>query len=223
MRTAIVLMALAMAFGAGAGVWLIAESRNNRLVWDHWDVVKRGILYRSGQLNPDQLDDAIKAYGLKTVVSLQLPGEGVAVEREVARRNGIDFLNLPMPGDGFGKESQFREILKAIDDPNRRPVLVHCARGTCRTGAAVALYRFERDGWTVADVATEMRRQTYREGWLPGYVYNMVKSRPAPERFEPDYLYDQNLPEPPKPSEKPTGDPISELEKALERENSHDH
>ena len=94
-----------------------------------------------------------------------------------------------MPGDGFGKEWQFREILKAVDDPNRRPVLVHCARGTCRTGAAVALYRFERDGWTVADVAEEMRRQTYREGRIPGYIYNMVKERPAPERFEPwDHL-----------------------------------
>ena len=31
------------------------------------------------------------------------------------------------------------------------------------------------DGWTIEDVATEMRRQTYRDGWLPGYVLNMVK------------------------------------------------
>ena len=76
-----------------------------------------------------------------------------------------------MPGDGFGREDQFREVLKACDDPHRRPVLVHCARGTCRTGAAVALYRYERDGWTVEDVDAEMRRQSYRDGYLPGYVY----------------------------------------------------
>ena len=88
-------------------------------------------------------------------------------------------MNLPMPGDGFGEEWQFREILKIIDDPERRPVLVHCARGTCRTGAAVAMYRFERDGWTIDDVAVEMRRQTYRYGWLPGYIYAMAKNKPA--------------------------------------------
>jgi protein tyrosine/serine phosphatase len=195
MRTAIVLSALAVAT-AGAGVWLTVETRRNRLVWDHFDVVQRGVLYRSGQLNPDQLRAAIKRYGLRTIVSFQIPGAGVESERAIAREAGIDFMNLPMPGDGFGREEQFREVLKATDDPERRPVLVHCARGTCRTGAAVALYRFERNGWTVDDVSNEMKRQSYREGWLPGYVYEMVKERPMFERFEPRIVRDRNLPAP---------------------------
>ena len=99
-----------------------------------------------------------------------------------------------MPGDGFGEEWQFREILKIIDDPERRPVLVHCARGTCRTGAAVAMYRFERDGWTIDDVAVEMRRQTYRYGWLPGYIYAMSKHKPASVLPQPEMLYEHNRP-----------------------------
>ena len=103
-------------------------------------------------------------------------------------------MNLPMPGDGFGEEWQFREILKIIDDPERRPVLVHCARGTCRTGAAVAMYRFERDGWTIDDVAVEMRRQTYRYGWLPGYIYAMAKNKPASALPQPEMLYEHNRP-----------------------------
>src|SRR5262249_35588956 len=139
-------------------------------------------------------EKALITYGIRTLVSFQLPGEGVETERAIARRLGVDFLNLPMPGDGFGKESQFREELKATDDPDRRPVLVHCARGTGRTGACVAVCGCERDGWTVADVAAEMRRQRYGEGWLPGYVFSMVKNRPAPERFEPEYMHDRNLP-----------------------------
>ena len=196
MRTALAFSALA-ACSVAVGVWLTVETRRNRLVWDHFDVVKRGILYRSGQLNPDQLDDAIRTLGLRTVVSFQLPGEGVERERAIAARHSVDFMNLPMPGDGFGQEAQFREVLKAVDDPERRPVLVHCARGTCRTGAAVALYRFERDGWTIDDVSAEMKRQVYREGWLPGYVFNMVKDRPSPERFRPPFVHDRNL----KPSE----------------------
>lgn len=194
MRTAIVLTVLTAAVAAaGVGVWLTIESRQNRLVWDHFDVVKRGYLYRSGQLNPDQLAGAVKRHGIRTLVSFQIPGEGVEYERAVARRLGIDFMNLPMPGNGFGQEAQFREVLKAVDDPGRRPVLVHCARGTCRTGSAVALFRFERDGWTIDDVAAEMRRQSYRDGWIPGYIYNMVKSRPTIERIEPEIIRDVNL------------------------------
>ncbi len=175
-------------------LWLTVETRRNRLVWDHFDVVKPDILYRSGQLNRAQLVDVVTRLGIRTVISFQIPGDSVESERVLARQLRIDFVNLPMPGDGFGQEAQFREVLKACDDPDRRPVLIHCARGTCRTGAAVALYRFERDGWTLKDVAAEMKHQTYRDAWLPGYVYSMVRSKPAQELFEPTIAIDHNLP-----------------------------
>jgi protein tyrosine phosphatase (PTP) superfamily phosphohydrolase (DUF442 family) len=191
MRIAIALAALS---ASALGIWLTVETRRNRLVWDHFDVVKPGFLYRSGQLNADQLEAAVERYGIRTVVSFQIPGGSVDEESVVARRLGVDFLNLPMPGDGFGQEHQFREVLKACDDPDRRPVLVHCARGTCRTGAAVALYRYERDGWTIDDVSAEMRRQTYREGWLPGYIFGMVRRRPGSELYEPSVALTRNRP-----------------------------
>jgi hypothetical protein len=189
-----ILISLAGLLAVAVAVWVTIETRRNRLVWDHFDVVKPGILYRSGQLNSDQLADVVNQYGIKTVVSFQIPGPVVEVERTLARQLKVDFVNLPMPGDGFGAESQFREVLKACDDPARRPVLIHCARGTCRTGAAVALYRFERDGWTLQDVAAEMEHQTYREGWLAGYIFRMVRSRPAQDLFEPEIMIDRNLP-----------------------------
>ncbi len=42
-------------------------------------------------------------------------------ERDLTRELGVDFVNLPMPGDGLGEEWQFREVLKILDDPDRRP------------------------------------------------------------------------------------------------------
>jgi protein tyrosine/serine phosphatase len=185
---------LAVLVAAAASAYLGIETRRNRLVWDHFDVVKPGILYRSGQLNSDQLAQAVIRYGLRTIVNFQRPGPGVDEERALARKLGVDFLNLPMTGDGFGQEMQFREVLKACDDPDRRPVLVHCARGTCRTGASVALYRFERDGWTIADVSAEMKRQSYRDGWLPGYVYEMVQNRQGFPLPDPPVTLDRNGP-----------------------------
>ena len=177
MRKILVSMIVVMSIGFAG--WLIVLDRQNRLLWDHWDVVKPGILYRSGQLTSAQLTQAVQRCGIRTVVSFQLPGREMQTERELARRLGIGFVNLPMPGDGFGQEAQFRKVLEIIDDPQRQPVLVHCARGTCRTGSAVALYRFERDGWTIQDVAAEMRRQAYRDGFIPGYIFAMVKIKPS--------------------------------------------
>jgi protein tyrosine/serine phosphatase len=183
----------ALAAALSASLWLVHETRANRLVWDHFDVVKPGILYRCGQLNPEQLVAVCNRYGIRTVISFQVPGKGVEQERSLARSLRVDFVNLPMSGDGFGQEEQYREVLAACGDPARRPVLIHCARGTCRTGAAVALYRLERDGWTVEDAAAEMRRQAYREGWLPGYVFAMVKERPFDERYQPRIRRDRNV------------------------------
>src|SRR5207249_3841670 len=99
--------ALAMRIGMAAAVvaalataaWLTLETRRNRLVWDHFDVVKPGILYRSGQLNAAQLAEVIRRYGLKTVVSFQWPGQTVEAERALVRRLGVAFVHLPMPGD----------------------------------------------------------------------------------------------------------------------------
>jgi protein-tyrosine phosphatase len=196
---------------AVAAGWLIVLDRQGRLVWDHWDESKRGILYRSGQLTGEQLTLASRRFGIRTVINLQMPGEELEEERELTKRLGVDFVNLPMPGDGFGEEWQFREILKIIDDPERRPVLVHCARGTCRTGAAVAMYRFERDGWTIDDVAVEMRRQTYRYGWLPGYIYAMSKNKPASVLPQPEMLYERN---------RPGGDPVDPTGDAASHEST---
>ena len=129
-----------------AAAWLITLDRQGRLVWDHWDEVKRGVLYRSGQLSPEQLTEAVKRYNIRTIINLQWPGAEMQAERGLAGRLGIDFVNLPMPGDGLGEEWQFREILKILDDPDRQPALVHCARGHLphRSGGRVLSLRTRR-------------------------------------------------------------------------------
>lgn len=43
-------LALMFLTSAGVASWLVLLDRQNRLHWDHWDVVKPGVLYRSGQL-----------------------------------------------------------------------------------------------------------------------------------------------------------------------------
>lgn len=160
------------------GVALGVRELSQDSVWERFDTVKPGVLYRSGQLTSEQLKSAIDRYGIRTVVNFQVRDRTLATEEALVRSLGSKFVNLPMPGDGFGEERQFREFLALVDDPANRPLLIHCAAGTCRTGAAVALYRFERDGWSIDDVTREMERQAYDTGWLSGYVFNMTKTKP---------------------------------------------
>lgn len=192
MRTVIALVLMIVALSAAT--LLAFDAQKDALVWDHFDVVEPGVLYRSGQLSLKQLEEAVHRYGIRTVVSFLVPGPDVDAERKLARSLKIDFVNLPMSGDGAGEEAQFREVLAICGDPASRPVLIHCARGTCRTGAAVALYRFEHQGWTVEDVGWEMQRHTYKNGWLPGYVYRMVREKPFAEIFQPAISRERNLP-----------------------------
>ncbi|HKM51943.1 MAG TPA: protein tyrosine phosphatase, partial [Isosphaeraceae bacterium] len=69
------ILGVLMLASAALGGWLIVLDRQNRLHWDHWDVVKPGILYRSGQLTSEQLTEAVRQYGIRTVVNFQLPGK----------------------------------------------------------------------------------------------------------------------------------------------------
>jgi protein tyrosine/serine phosphatase len=189
------MLAVVVTTAVALTIWATIETKKNRLVWDHFDEVTPGVLYRSGQLTKTQIRQAVAKYGIRTIINFQTPGAGVNAERSLAKDLGVDFENLPMPGSGFGKEAQFREVLSVCDDPARRPVLIHCARGTCRTGTAVALYRLERDGWTVDDVAVELKRQGYPQGWIAGYALQMVKKRPFEELYTPLQVIDRNLPE----------------------------
>ncbi len=185
-------LAAAVVVVLAAAGWLVSLDLSNRLVWDHFDVVKPGILYRSGQLEIDQLESGLRRYRIRTLVNFQYPGAGVEAEAALARRLGVDFLNLPMPGDGAGAKISSAKCWRRVRIRHVGRCGSIVPRGTCRTGSAVALYRYERDGWTVADVAAEMRRQSYHDGWLPGYVFAMVKERPFDERFTPAIRYEPN-------------------------------
>ena len=50
-----ILLGAILVTAAGGAAWMAWLDRHNRLHWDHWDVVKHGVLYRSGQLKLDEL------------------------------------------------------------------------------------------------------------------------------------------------------------------------
>jgi protein tyrosine/serine phosphatase len=105
-------------------------------------------------MRPEHFAEVLRDHGIRTVVCLN-PGDGT-YEPGIARGLGVDFVELPMPGDGKGDPALFHRYLEIVADQSRRPVLVHCAAGAYRTGVAIALYRMLFEGWPSDDAMREM-------------------------------------------------------------------
>jgi protein tyrosine/serine phosphatase len=116
----------------------------------HFVTVTPGILYRSGWMKPHGMNKIINKYNIRTIVNLCLPLEETYLknnnyleEQEICQKNGVNLVNLPMPGNTPPTWEQVDEWLSLFKDSSRLPVLVHCAQGVTRTGVMAAVYEME--------------------------------------------------------------------------------
>jgi protein tyrosine phosphatase (PTP) superfamily phosphohydrolase (DUF442 family) len=123
-------------------------------------VVRAGVLYRSGQLDPKHFDQTLSQFRIRTVIQLN-PESANAWEADAAARFGADLVRIQMPGTGLGRPEEFAEVLAIVRDPSRQPVLVHCAAGANRTGMTAALYRMLEEGWAHSDALREMQSRGF--------------------------------------------------------------
>lgn len=118
-----------------------------------------GELYRSGKLTPAAFTKVVRENGIRTIVDFGAWPEGSRADRRAARTAaalGVDRIRLPgLEGDSTGEVNGYVEALRIMNDPERRPVLVHCGAGTERTGCVVALYRMFEEGWTLQEAYAE--------------------------------------------------------------------
>lgn len=113
--------------------------------------VEAGQLYRSGYIEPTPLRRIIDDKRIKTILCLlndEPEDSDQKKEAAVVREKGIHFIRIGMPGDGLGRFEDLDRAADAIAAESNRPILVHCAGGENRTGAAYAAYRMKYCGWT---------------------------------------------------------------------------
>jgi uncharacterized protein (TIGR01244 family) len=130
--------------------------------------VDPGRFYRSGQLGPEQLREAIEALGLRTVINLrgydQRPEWHVA-ETAVARAAGVAHHDVHLSARHLPRPREVARLL-ALYREAERPILVHCDSGADRAGEASALYAMEHMGWS-AEQALGLLTLRYRHlAWL---------------------------------------------------------
>lgn len=107
--------------------------------------VDPGRFYRSAQLTPDELKEAIEKYGIKTVISLRGAPENAywyKPQMDVLRSKGVAFKSYWLLPDRFPDRDELTNILADLRNAPK-PILVHCRSGADRTGLVSALYAYE--------------------------------------------------------------------------------
>lgn len=104
-------------------------------------------VYRGGQPAPEGFAH-LAALGIKTVVDLRWTGEhSQANEQKIVESDGMRYVSVPMKGMSTPDASAVANVLALLDNSSAAPVFVHCQRGADRTGAVIACYRMQHDGW----------------------------------------------------------------------------
>ncbi len=116
----------------------------------------------------------LKRIGIKTVIDLR--GDSREEAPELARRAGLQYVNIPLSTKRPATDEQTAYFLKLVNDPANWPVYVHCKGGRHRTGEMTALYRITKDGWTADQAYQEMKKYDFENSFfyprsLKKYVY----------------------------------------------------
>ena len=114
--------------------------------------------YRGAQPLPEDYR-ALKELGVNTVIDLR--NDPTEYEKREVEALGMKYVNIPMSGWKYAKDTQVEEFMKVMNDPSTGVVYAHCKAGKHRTGLTGAVYRMEKYGWDYDTVYAEMKNYNY--------------------------------------------------------------
>lgn len=147
---------------AGVGKYVYDMNINH-----NFETITEGKVYKSGVIPPDEIEDYVKKYHIKSIVDLRFPGTGdlennpeipaelIAEKEAVAKIPGVNHFNNG--SDQVPQEHNLDTFFKIMDNPDNYPVLIHCYHGTGRAEMYSALYRIEYEGMTPDQARTNTR------------------------------------------------------------------
>ncbi|WP_029074901.1 tyrosine-protein phosphatase [Kaistia adipata] len=112
------------------------------LLTGNFHTVIAGTLYRSAQPSPQRIDQYARDYGIRTIINLRGANPGAPwYDGEIAEsaRRGIAHVDFRMSSRTELTQDEAAALVD-IFKTAAKPVLIHCADGSDRTGLAAALY-----------------------------------------------------------------------------------
>lgn len=128
--------------------------------------VEPNALYRSAQLNGDELQTVLTRYGIKSVINLRGDNVGDAWyedELTVTRGHGAAHFDVGIGATSEPTPEVVAKLLRLLRTAPR-PILVHCSSGSDRTGLAAALYERFVSGASAENAAKQL---SFRFGHFP--------------------------------------------------------
>ncbi len=121
--------------------------------------VVEGVIYRSAQMDREQLVQTLNEKKIRTVIDLRAgkddpDSEGFTEETSTAQA-GVKYLHLPMFASRVPSQEKMLKLLDAMKEAER-PILVHCSSGTHRSGVAAAAWLMEQEGRTPEEAKAQL-------------------------------------------------------------------
>jgi hypothetical protein len=127
------------------------------LATGNFATVQPGRVYRSGQMRSIDLAAKIRGHAIRTVLNLRgaHPEEAwYRAERSATLAAGAMQVDIALSSCEWMSRDQMRMLLKVLDTCEY-PVLIHCWRGSERTGLVAAMSELLRPGATFADARSQ--------------------------------------------------------------------
>ena len=133
----------------------------NLIFSGNWHEVSPGKLYRSAELNSDELAKKIQQYDIKTVIDLRYGEDSGDItgktEAQTAKENGAEYRHVPLRGSTAQQKQSLLQLVDSFDNSSS-PILLHCTSGTHRSGLAAAVWLLTKED-TGDDKAVERAAQ----------------------------------------------------------------
>lgn len=148
-------------------ILVFAKNYYDMYINHNFETIADGKVYKSGVLPPDDIDDYVKKYKIKSIVDLRFPGTAdlinnpessaeLRAEKEASEKIvGLNYFNLG--SDQVPQQHNLDAFFKVMDNQDNYPVLIHCFHGVGRAEMYSAIYRIEYEGMDI-DQAREKTR-----------------------------------------------------------------
>ena len=133
----------------------------------NFETITEGKVYKSGVIPPDEIEDYVNEYKIKSIIDLRFPGTGdevnnpeipteLTAEKEaIAKIKGVNYFNNG--SDQVPEPHNLDTFFKIMDDPKNYPVLIHCYHGVGRAEMYSAIYRIEYENMEKDEARTNTR------------------------------------------------------------------
>jgi hypothetical protein len=127
--------------------------------------------------------EALRARGIRTILSLEELPWDIYPERRQARRNGIGYRDVPILASPLPpREKRVKQALLILNDPSLRPIFVHCLLGEDRNTFIIGLYRIYFQDRSPQAAWQEMLHSGFHVSWrLRGFTTYFWRHSQKPE------------------------------------------